>query len=125
VSNDSISSSFASDELNKLGDMSREEKWVSTVFIVIGSLWLLNGFLPEFIANRLSDTFISMLGATSLFLLPSTKKKGKLLEWSDMGNLPWGILLLVGGGMSLAAACEGSKLTEWVGGDFSRLDGVR
>lgn len=122
VTSDSISSSFAREELNKLGNMSREEKWVGTVFIVIGSLWLLNGFLPEFIANRLSDTFISMLGATSLFLLPSTKKKGKLLEWSDMRNLPWGILLLFGGGMSLAAAFEDSKLTEWFGEVLSRLD---
>src|SRR5699024_11981886 len=45
-----------------------------------------------------------------------------LLEWSDMGNLPGGILLLFGGGMSLAAAFEESKLTEWFGEVLSRLD---
>lgn len=122
VTNDSISSSFARDELNKLGNMSKEEKSVGIVFIIIGSLWLLNGFLPEFIASRLSDTFISMLGATTLFLLPSTKEKGKLLEWPDMKDLPWGLLLLFGGGMSLAAAFEDSKLTEWFGEVLSKLD---
>lgn len=47
-------------------------------------------FLPEFIANRLSVIFSSMLGATLLSLLPSTKEKGKLLERLNMKNFPWG-----------------------------------
>src|SRR5699024_1542486 len=50
-----------------------------------------------------------------LFVIPSTKEKGKLLEWDDMKDLPWGLLVLFGGGMSLAAAFDDSKLTEWFG----------
>src|SRR5690625_6461386 len=62
-----------------------------------------------------------MLGGTSLFVIPSTKEKGKLLEWDDMKDLPWGLLVLFGGGMSLAAAFDDSKLTEWFGELLSGL----
>src|SRR5699024_7349319 len=64
-------------------------------------------------SNHLTDTIIGMLGGTSLFVIPSTKEKGKLLEWDDMKDLTWGLLVLFGGGMSLAAAFDDSKLTEW------------
>lgn len=124
VSNDNISSTFAHEELKKLGPMSRNEKYVGIVFLVIGVLWISSGFLPAVISDRLTDTIISMLGATTLFLVPSTEKKGKLLAWDDMKNLPWGLLVLFGGGMSLAAAFEDSKLTEWFGEVLGNLDAL-
>ncbi|WP_245153890.1 SLC13 family permease [Jeotgalibacillus proteolyticus] len=108
-----ISSDFARKQLEKLGPMSYEEKAVLTVFSVVGLLWMSSGFLPE--AYTLSDTSISMIGATSMFLFPARKEKGGLMIWKDMRNLPWGILLLFGGGLSLAAAFESSNLTEWFG----------
>ena len=95
--------------------MSRNEKYVGIVFLLTGTLWISSGFLPAVISDRLTDTIIGILGATTLFLIPSTKKKGKLLAWDDMKKLPWGLLVLFGGGMSLAAAFEDSKLTEWFG----------
>ena len=57
-----------------------------------------------------------MIGAVSLFLLPARKGRGRLMGWPDMRNLPWGLLLLFGGGLSLAAAFESSGLTQWFGG---------
>lgn len=120
--NDNISSTFAQDELRKLGPVSKNEKYVGIVFLVTGILWMSSGFLPEVISGRLTDMTISMLGATTLFLVPSTKKNEKLLAWDDMKKLPWGLLVLFGGGMSLAAAFEDSKLTEWFGEVLSNLE---
>lgn len=120
--NKDISSNFAKDELNKLGPMNKNEKLVAVVFFITGLLWISSGFLPEFISDHLTDTIIGMLGGVSLFVIPSTKEKGKLLEWEDMKDLPWGLLVLFGGGMSLAAAFDDSKLTDWFGDILSGLE---
>ncbi|WP_225744470.1 DASS family sodium-coupled anion symporter [Marinilactibacillus sp. Marseille-P9653] len=112
-----ISSDFAKQQLADLGPMSLEEKLVLTVFTLIGLLWIFGGFLPF----DLSDTTISIFGATLLFLIPSSKG-GRLLDWIDMKHLSWGLLLLFGGGLSLAAAFESSGLTLWFGEILSNLD---
>lgn len=122
-----ISDDFAKDQLRELGPMSYEEKAVLTIFGITGFLWLSTGFLPEswLEATNLSDTTISLFGAVAMFLVPSRKKedaqeegdetRGRLMEWEDMKNLPWGLLVLFGGGLSLAAGFEDSGLTEWFG----------
>ncbi|EXJ23907.1 Sodium/sulfate symporter [Alkalibacterium sp. AK22] len=112
-----ISSEFAREQLKELGPMSTEEKYVLTIFSLTGLLWIFGGFLPF----ELSDTTISMLGATTLFVIPNTKG-GRLLDWFDMKGLSWGLLLLFGGGLSLAAAFESSGLTVWFGEILSNLD---
>lgn len=112
-----ISSDFAKQQLADLGPMSIEEKLVLIVFTLIGMLWIFGGFLPF----ELSDTTISIFGATLLFLIPSSKG-GRLLDWIDMKHLSWGLLLLFGGGLSLAAAFESSGLTLWFGEILSNLD---
>ncbi|MCW4352874.1 DASS family sodium-coupled anion symporter [Hoyosella sp. YIM 151337] len=113
ASRTSVSSDFAREQLKKLGRMSYEEKAVLAVFTAVGALWISSGFLPE--ALRLSDTSIAIIGAVSMFLLPAKQEKGGLLVWDDMKQLPWGLLLLFGGGLSLAAAFESSGLTTWFG----------
>lgn len=94
--------------------MSNEEKLTGMVFLFVSLLWIGGNLLPE--ALHLSDTVIAILGAVLLFLIPAKSKKGGLLIWDDMSKLPWGILLLFGGGLSLAAAFEDSGLTKWFGG---------
>src|SRR5699024_12360818 len=108
--NEEITSTFAKDELEKLESMDKNEILVAIAFIFTGGLWISSGFLPEALSNHLTDTIIGMLGGTSLFVIPSTKEKGKLLEWDDMIDLPWGLLVLFGGGMSLAVAFVDSIL---------------
>lgn len=122
VENEEIPSTFAKDELEKLGPMTKNEILVALVFFFTGSLWVVSGFLPDVISNHLTDTIIGMLGGVSLFVIPSTKEKGKLLKWDDMKDLPWGLLVLFGGGMSLAAGFDDSKLTEWFGDLLSGLE---
>src|SRR5699024_3130334 len=113
--NEEISSTFAKDELEKLGPMDKNEILVAIVFFFTGVLWISSGFLPEAISNHLTDTIIGMLGGTSLFVIPSTKGQGKLREWHDMRDLRWALLLLFCGRMSLAAAFDDSTLTECFG----------
>src|SRR5699024_8666483 len=103
------------------GPMDKNEILVIIVFFFTGVLWISSGFLPEAISNHLTDTIICMLGATSVFVIPSTNEKGQLIEYDDMIELPWGMLVLFGVGMSLAAAFDDSKLTEWFGELLSGL----
>ncbi|GMA47252.1 SLC13 family permease [Tetragenococcus muriaticus] len=112
-----ISSEFAREQLRELGAMSREETYVLVIFFIIGFMWVFGGLLPW----SLSDTTISILGASVMFLIPSTNG-GRVLEWPDMKKLPWGILLLFGGGLSLAAAFEDSGLASWIGELLTNLE---
>ncbi len=106
-----LGAGFARAQLRRLGPMAAEERTVLAVFGGVAALWIFGGFLPE--RWQLSDTAVSMLGAIGLFLLPA--RRGRLLDWADMKALPWGLLLLFGGGLSLAAAFESSGLTAWFG----------
>lgn len=110
---DHISSDFAKKALHDLGPMSKEEKLTGIVFLFVSLLWIFGGLLPG--SLHITDTSIAMFGAVLLFLIPAKSKKGGLLIWDDMTKLPWGILLLFGGGLSLAAAFEDSGLTKWFG----------
>ncbi|MGY8926971.1 MAG: SLC13 family permease, partial [Flavobacteriales bacterium] len=62
--------------------------------------------LTKFAGFNYTDEGVAVLGAILLFFLPGSKKKTKLLEWNDTKRLPWGILLLFGGGMALAKMLE-------------------
>lgn len=111
---------FVKEELKKLGPMSYEEKVVLGIFATVGTLWISSGFIPE--EFRLTDTTISIFGAAAMFLIPARQRRGGVLVWKDLIDLPWGILLLFGGGLSLAAAFEESDLTSWFGDLLEGLD---
>ena len=65
-----------------------------------------------------------MTAAIVIFLLPSKERHKPLLTWEEALKLPWGILLLFGGGMALAAGFEASGLAEWIGNQMTLLQGV-
>jgi sodium-dependent dicarboxylate transporter 2/3/5 len=101
-----------SEEIEKLGKISKEEKRVLTIFAVTVFLWItrtiINSIFPDL---KLSDTIISLFGAVSLFAIPMNFKKGIfILEWNDTQKLAWGILLLFGGGLALAKGMASSGL---------------
>ncbi|MTV25213.1 SLC13/DASS family transporter [Nitriliruptoraceae bacterium ZYF776] len=122
LSDAEVSSDFAKEQLRKLGPMSYEEKCVAAVFVTVGVLWMSTGFLPEGVP--LSDTTISMIGAVGMFVVPARNAPGGLMVWRDMRELPWGLLVLFGGGLSLAAAFEESELTAWFGELLEGLGGL-
>ncbi|MCH2032765.1 MAG: DASS family sodium-coupled anion symporter [Tenacibaculum sp.] len=102
------------DELKKLGKISKEEKRVLLVFGITVLLWItrtiINGIFPGL---KLSDTIISLIGAVSLFVIPMNMKTGAfVLEWKDTEKLAWGILILFGGGLSLAKGMASSGVVD-------------
>ncbi|MGA1666407.1 MAG: SLC13 family permease [Bacteroidia bacterium] len=104
-----------STQLEQLPPMSGNERRVLLVFGSMVVAWVFRGFLFESWLPAMDDTLIALLGGIMLFILPSVESEGHLLQWEDTKNLPWGILLLFGGGMALAHGFEVSGLSRTVG----------
>lgn len=120
------------EQVAELGSMSQAEKVVLGVFTAAAFLWVVPGLLSNVDAvaealpwlGSLDDTAIAIGAGVALFLLPgeSTGRRRMALEWQDAEEgLPWGVLLLFGGGLSLAGAVAGSGLDEWFGQQVSGL----
>lgn len=113
------------DEKRKLGPASYEEKFVFTIFIMAALAWISRSFVLEKINEGINDTVIAIAAALILFLIPSKNKRGDhLLDWNTAVKLPWGILLLFGGGLAIAAGFVDSGLSDWIGGQLTALQGV-
>ncbi|QZY27889.1 SLC13 family permease [Nocardioides coralli] len=112
------------DQISELGPMSQGERVVLTVFAVAAFLWIVPGVLSNIGAlgeaapwlGALDDTVIAIGAGLAMFLIPGDKQGRMTLEWTDAEEgLPWGVLLLFGGGLSLAGAVAGTGLDEWFG----------
>ncbi|WP_338748736.1 SLC13 family permease [Janibacter alittae] len=116
--------SLMSRELDKLGPMSTGEKGVLTIFVLAAASWVGVPLIwPD--NTPISDAGIAMVVAVVLFLLPAGAARGvRLLDWESAVQLPWGVLLLFGGGLALSGQFESSGLTEWIGDQAKGLDGV-
>lgn len=114
------------DELGKLGRMTREEKWVLAVFILAAALWIMRGFFFDRFAftEMLGDGSIAMFAAVLLFIIPSKKQNGRVLDWSVARDLPWGVLLLFGGGLALAGSIVATGVDVWIGEMLSGVGGM-
>jgi sodium-dependent dicarboxylate transporter 2/3/5 len=111
-------------EAAKLGPMTGPEKRVATVFAIVALLWLLRPQLEPWLPGgaQLGDPGIALLGALVLFALPSGRAPGeRLLHWAATTRLPWGVLILFGGGLSLAGAISDSGLAAWIAGEMRVL----
>ena len=112
-------------QLQQLGRISLEEKVVLTVFILTALAWITRSFLLNRYIPALDDTIIAVVAGLILFLLPAGPGKDrKLIQWKEAVKLPWGILLLFGGGLALAEGFKSSGLAEWIGGQLTLLQGV-
>lgn len=110
--------------LKHLGKISYEEKMVSIVFGTTAFFWITRSLLFEKLIPKLDDTIIAIIFAIVLFLIPSKNKKQKLMTWEDAVKLPWGIILLFGGGMAIASGFESSGLAVWLGGQMTTFAGL-
>ncbi len=102
-------------EIKKLGPMSQGEIRVAIIFALAALAWV---FVPLiWPANTpITDAGIAMVVGLVLFTLPAGANKGvRLLNWGTAEKLPWGVLLLFGGGLALSAQFTSSGLTEWIG----------
>ncbi|MBW2004481.1 MAG: DASS family sodium-coupled anion symporter [Deltaproteobacteria bacterium] len=112
-------------ELKKLGSISRQERQVLVVFTLVAILWLTRSFVLTKFMPLINDTTIAIFGALLLFLMPANLKKGQfILDWDTAVKVPWGILLLFGGGISLAGGFASSGLATWLANSLAGLKGV-
>lgn len=110
-----------------LGKITFEEKAVLGVFLFAAFFWITRSFLWQgqiLAIPGINDTMIAIFAAILLFLIPSPNKGGCLLGWDVAKDVPWGILLLFGGGLAIAAGFSSSGLAIWIGGQMSVLEGV-
>ena len=101
------------------------EKMVLLVFIMAVVGWLVRQPLQERLGLPLSDSTIAIVAALLLFLLPAQRAPHQpVLDWQTAVSIPWGVLLLFGGGLALAGAFESTGLARWIGESVKGLQGV-
>jgi sodium-dependent dicarboxylate transporter 2/3/5 len=122
-------------EYNNLGKMSYEEKWVLTLFVILALLWLFRrpvhlgqviipGWSQLFKHGKwLTDGNVAVFIGLLLFLIPvkNQKKSYFLMDWKTAERIPWGIILLFGGGFALASGFKHSGLSAFIGENLSDL----
>jgi sodium-dependent dicarboxylate transporter 2/3/5 len=112
---DGIAKQMIGQELKLLGRLTKPEKRVLIIFCFTALLWItkdiINASQDLF---KLDDTMIAVLGAVLLFIIPADRAQ-KLLEWGDTQKMSWGILLLFGGGISLANQLEQAGIIRHMG----------
>ena len=110
------------DQLAALGPMSRGERTVAAIVAATAFLWVFRPVVERATGIDLNDTSIAFLGALAMFVVPVEPRKAIFVlsgEWA--AKLPWGVVVLFGGGLSLAAGIKGSGLADWIGGEAGGL----
>jgi sodium-dependent dicarboxylate transporter 2/3/5 len=122
----------------ELGPLRRDETITASIFALTAILWMTRsgidvgfgtipgwGALPFLEKGYVDDAVVAVAMAVLLFLIPSESRPGqRLLEWEIAKKLPWGMLLLFGGGFALADGFQSSGLSDWLGRKFTTLEGV-
>jgi sodium-dependent dicarboxylate transporter 2/3/5 len=118
-------------QIDEMGPISRGEKVVLTVFVVTALSWISNSILPTVFTSLeeplsvVEDAGIAIVAALVLFAIPIDWRNGVFaLDWTTARQLPWGILLLFGGGLSLANAVSETGVDQWIGSLVSGLSSV-
>jgi solute carrier family 13 (sodium-dependent dicarboxylate transporter), member 2/3/5 len=84
-------------------------------------LWIFRPLLAKYLTG-LSDAGIAIVGAVILFFIPVNFKNNEfLVDWPTARKLPWGVLLLFGGGLSLASAISSTGLSSWIGNQLTAV----
>jgi sodium-dependent dicarboxylate transporter 2/3/5 len=132
IRSDDATKQFIRNELFQLGPMAAAEKRVLTIFAGTALLWITRGIINDSQSLiKLDDTIIAVMCAVALFICPSgvqgsaedNGSTNSILEWSDTSKMAWGILLLFGGGISLASALEHAGLIQQLGQWLAKFAG--
>ena len=112
-----------SHERMKLGRLGKAEKLTTALFFAVAILWVCRPLLDNLIP--ISDITIAIAGALAAFLIPvNLRERTFLMDWDHAKKLPWGILLLFGAGLSLAAAIDSTGLAAWLADLLSSSAGL-
>ncbi len=108
-----------------LGPITAEEKAVSAVFVFAAFFWITRSLIWTKLFPQITDGMVAVTAAVLLFAIPSTRSEGgRILGWADSRTIPWGILLLFGGGLAIAAGFRETGLSSWLGSQLTVLDGL-
>ena len=114
------SSALLRQQLADLGPMSRGEKLVAVVFVLTAMAWIFQPLLSADLLPWLNDTVIAIAAAIVLFLIPvSLRDRQFVMDWDTAQGMPWGVLLLFGGGLALAGVISSSGLAAWIAESLS------
>jgi sodium-dependent dicarboxylate transporter 2/3/5 len=108
---------------SELGPITTPEKRVGVIFVALALTWIMRPLLARLPGlEALDDSGIAMTGALALFLVPSGSRSDPfLIRWQHIEKLPWSILLLFGGGLTLASAVAKTGLAAWLGSGLAGL----
>lgn len=112
------------EELALLGKITYEEKVVAIIFSLAGFCWVFQSFLLKPFLPTLDDSLIAIFFALLFFIVPNNSRTAPILQWNEAVKLPWGVLLLYGGGLSIADSFQTSGLAAWIGAQLSGLQGL-
>ena len=113
------------DMLIKAGPLSADEKKVLVIFSLAASLWMFRTLIDDLPGlGLLTDAGVAIICALLFFIIPSSSRKTDLLTWEQASKLPWGLLILFGGGLSLAAQIGSTGLGQWIGDGLTILSSV-
>jgi solute carrier family 13 (sodium-dependent dicarboxylate transporter), member 2/3/5 len=102
------------DELRNLGTWSKNEKIVLIIFVATAIAWITRGLFWKDLVPFVGDHVIVLISVAALLLLPSGQKRQRLLDLRTATTIPWGVLLLIGGGLALASGFTATGLDMWV-----------
>ena len=108
------SKNIITEELKNLGNWSRNEKIVLIVFAATAIAWITRGLFWKELFPFVGDHVIVLVAVAALLLLPSGKKRQRLLDLRTASKIPWGVLLLIGGGLALASGFTTTGLDMWI-----------
>ncbi|MDN3595968.1 SLC13 family permease [Zunongwangia endophytica] len=110
--------------ITELGPMKREEKIVLSVFVITAICWITRSFILEKLLPGIDDTIIAIIAGITIFTLNSGKEGKPIINWEEAVKIPWGIILLFGGGMALASGFQVTGLAEWFGTQMTLLNAL-
>jgi len=110
-------------KLHALGSIPRDQKMVIGVFAATATAWISHIAWKPYLP-MVDDAMIAILAAVSLFLLPSTGPKKRILEKEEGLQIPWGVLLVIGGGLALAAGFTSTGLDNSIAEQLGFLKGM-
>ncbi len=119
------------DEYGKMGKVSRAQWTIMGIFACAVAGWtlrdplaLLAPSLKPLLRDSIDDTVIALCAGLALFVIPTNLSRREFpLDWATAERMPWGVLLLFGGGLSLAGGVRASGLDLFIGGQFSVFSG--
>lgn len=101
--------------------LTKDQIRVAIVFSVVAFMWVSRSFLINPLIPQVDDTLIAIFGAIVLFIIPSGAQ-GNLMDWNTAKQLPWGVLLMFGGGLAIAKGFSTTDLTQWMASGFDQLN---